>query len=182
MSQRSKLSPVLIAAVVIPVLVGAVLLTGFPVTHSQGSSCPYCGASSDTTTLLGVRVSERVTPSILTAYWIKNVEPNHSHTWVPICGNDNFGFGRHTDCPGGSRERWRLQDEAVVSILNTLPSAGARKQFMDDLWSIGPDMPSEEHDRKRAAVYELRAAYQENPERTDWPEMIKKLGIHYDEH
>jgi len=165
-----------VALIVVVLLLITAAVMGFPVVHSKFSQCPYCGARSDQTLLLGVSIRNRVTSSELTRYWMKNVDSHHAHAWVARCGQDNFGYGRLRDCIDCSRIRWILQDETAVCVLKALPSTRERKRFMNYLWDTSPGMSNEAQDRRTWMVHELRTAYHEDPNRSDWLALLKKHG------
>lgn len=177
LSRSNKVVPVLVWAVVVVVLaLFVVTATGLPVTNSIGYGCPYCGAHLSRLQVLGLTVKDGVKASDLTRYWLKNVDPHHTHTWVRLCGNYNMGFGATYDSPGWTHERWQLKDDVALAVLKALPSAKERKQFMGYLWGKGVSMPKTERDTRALLIHELKVAHYDNPNRSDWLALLKKHG------
>lgn len=159
------------------VAVGWALSRDVPWKSETTYRCPYCGARATRSTLVLIPMPLRVTEGSLSEYWRKSVDPRHRHTWVATSSVYNFASGLrwsqgHVE---GHRPRWVLGDLQLVAILSGLPTPQKRSAFVEWLWveGAGENAPQVSH-----TAFSLRTAYREKPTRTDWPEVLRKLGCY----
>jgi hypothetical protein len=137
-------------------------------------ACRTCGARRSRWMPYLIPVSTSVREGTLASYWKKDVDPKHEHQWVKMAFNTPW---RHADCPANFHYRWTLEDDAAVAVLCTLPTRREQKAFMDDIWRRGLDNDKAAHDRLVKQVLTIRAMYEKNPSRRDWPKVLKRLGM-----
>lgn len=81
------------------------------------------------------------------------------------------------DYVDGFRPRWTLDDKRLIAVLGGLPTPAEREAFVGWLWRSGRGRNAKV---VSGVVMELRAAYDQNPKRADWPEVLRKLGCYPD--
>lgn len=140
------------------------------------STCLYCGASKSELRILAIPVSSEEAEGALAQYWLKNVDPHHQHRWAP-CASHSVGLldGGYADSFVRSPVHTVLEDKTVVAILSALPSPSVRLELMNglvDSWQ-GASIGS-----ARKTARELKATYYADPNRKDWPEVLRKLGCY----
>ena len=83
--------------------------------------------------------------------------------------------GGYADCFTRSPVHTVLEDEKVVAILSALPSPSARLRFMNGL--VDSWQGTQVGEARKTAM-RLQDAYDANPNRKDWPEILRKLGCY----
>ena len=118
-------------------------------------ACLECGACRPQLRVMYVPVLWRTDRPKLYHYWLKNVEPDHSHRWVEVERTETFGIfipRRHITYNAWSNLRWDVDEAEMIRTLQSLPDAQSRKSFVNALWRAGDGSNREftmEFDRAR---------------------------------
>ena len=138
--------------------------------------CKYCRASLGQDRIFGIPISSWLKERReLTIYWRKEVEPLHSHTWSRSNNWLEIGTLRSYDARISSG---LFSDDEIIAVLKSLPTSKAKKAVVEQLWAHEwDDLSLKDHDRLLVKLREIRHAYRENPNRKDWPVILKKLGV-----
>ncbi|GEM_PF-3994638 len=142
------------------------------------SMCLYCGASESELRILAVPVFSEETEGTLAQYWRRNIDARHQHKWAPRASKTIRAFGSsYADYGIRSPVHTVLDDETVVAIVSALPSPSARLKFMDIL--VGSWQGTSVGEARKTAR-KLQDAYHADPNRKDWPEILRELGCYPD--
>jgi hypothetical protein len=159
-------------------VVSLIAVSYFVPLHTQTTyRCYQCGAWGTQAKTLFIQDPFKVTEGKLSDYWRKNVDPQHQHTWAAVASGYSrlYGAGMCADHVDGFRPRWTLDDKRMIAVLEGLPTPAEREAFVEWLWQSG---------RGRNAkvvsdvAMKLRAAYYQNSKRTDWPDIMRRLGCY----
>lgn len=166
-----------IAVIVAALVVGWVLIVyiaDWPITQRTYYACPICRLHKVITTYFMIPVSITVNENEFSRYYQKYADPGHRHIW---CGRGVSRTTRTSDISAhGAPDALRLQYNAALAIIKSLPDREARKAFFEHLYV--PDRSSPEAQRILKAIWELNDAYWENEHRKDWPSQLRKVGLY----
>lgn len=140
------------------------------------SMCQYCGASARELRILSIPCSVKVTEGELSRYWRRNVDAHHQHRW-DMYASHSVGLldGGYADSFVRSPVHTILEDEKIIAILSALPNPSARLTFMNGL--VGSWQGTSAGKAIKTAR-KLQIAYDADPNRKDWPEVLRKLGCY----
>lgn len=178
---KNKLRLLLVPPVLLFVWMLFVCAAGYPTADTVAYCCGVCRASKWT----GHRFLIPTPPSIIdndfSSYYRKQVDPEHEHVWMFGYVSRCYGFWDGMSAHG-TPDPLRLQYEPASAILRSLPDTQTRKDFFEQLrrrWLLARrSQDSAALSKLYDASYELNDAYEESPKRTDWPQLLKKVGLY----
>jgi hypothetical protein len=134
--------------------------------------CPYCRATKTQALFFVIPFPANIDESVVTRYWKRHVDRRHAHLWVCDYRNEALvAPGRHSDCfPEYKYPILALPEDTELAVLSALRTPRERKRFVELTFCSG----ATRYDSLNAAMLDLRVAYDENPRRKDWPELLKK--------
>lgn len=151
-----------------------VYVTDAPMVESRTYVCAKCRAKKRVEHLLLMKVGTIVQTTDFSKYYQKHVQRRHRHDWL-ACAHR-----RESRTDGISTHRIpiavRLRNAAALSILRSLPDARTRRAFIQQLQVSENEAPR--WIRINMAVWALNYAYEENRQRRDWIEQVRKVGLY----
>lgn len=162
--------------------VGLVLLTDMPYAEESGYACAFCRAGLRERRYFLVPFCAKIYESSFSRWYRQEVEPEHSHIWQ--FGSAELRCIRGVRNADGSAGMWpplSLRSDTAMAICRCMPSRASRKAFFHLLYTLsqGRARPGLERTQNvRDTIRELNSAYEANPSRKDWPELLRKLDLY----
>lgn len=151
-------------------LLAAVMGTVVPIHMTRIDRCPYCRTSIETRKVFGVTTYSRVRHNNFATFYMKDVDPSHTHHWDAADDWARYTFstvhGTLASPPIG-----RFHPDLLLSVLRSLPTKHERKAFVQTYCEFSAS------DRLEEAMPTLEKAYRENPDRKDWPRILAESGV-----
>jgi|GEM_PF-5978658 len=167
MARRKKL---LIGLGPVLLLLLAWVLMGMPLRRHQSYGCEVCRAWWHRESRYGIPMSSCHKLSEFSRYYIKHIDPHHKHHWR-FCA-ERYLTVRHVMYADGQATVWMIPEQAELAIVKALPDQATRRAFCEQF--DAQDYDGHQWD----ACFSLCGAYDENPNRSDWIKLIKKLGLY----
>lgn len=136
--------------------------------------CELCRATREQVVYFSIARHSSVHETEFSRYYRKNVESRHQHVWGWCCGRWwSCRSGRIAD---GMNTVQHLKMNTELAIVRSLPDRRARKAFCSRFCipDTRPDMWRE----VCTACAALNAAYEEKPNRRDWPTLVRRVGLY----
>lgn len=140
-----------------------------------GYSCQVCRAFKSVNRFMGIPYWWRTGDTEFSRYYREQINSRHRHVWGACCGRVHSLY--RGSCWDGSTAFMRLWPKTAMAIVKSLPDRQTKKAFCEQF--LVPDHDREAYwERIRKACGALNVAYEENPNRRDWPEQLKKVGLY----
>lgn len=166
-----------LAAWIVGILVlaaGIYIALDLPLKMHLYYGCLLCRAGMARDTLLFIPTSTRIDDNDLSRYYQRNVDSAHEHIWQGVGGM--YRFRQHTIYADGATLAQRLHPRAWLAILRSLPNRTTRKAFCEQFCI--PVSSQKALGRVALACLKLNEAYRENPSRTDWPRLLRRVDFY----
>ncbi len=154
------------------------LIAGGPLTATEFYGCEVCRAGRTDEVYLSIFRFSSVSETPFSRYYRWHVDGAHQHAWSHCGGHyRGVGFCRFAD---GSTMAGHLDCDAALAIVKSLPDRRTRKAFCQQFNISDPNSYSgcEMWRKIGAACDVLNAAYRANPHRTDWPLLVRRVGLY----
>jgi hypothetical protein len=162
--------------VVVVIIVGLLVLGQcVPIIGSYTYFCPSCAAFRHDTKIFGLHYSTRISQPPMATYWKQSVDAHHAHKWIFTCSTEHYTVGKAFGDGQSSVFAHFLGQKSMVAVLSSLPTPVERKKFAARLWHDYDSHP-EQHRVIDKMLNDISVAYDQNPKRTDWQEIMKKHG------
>jgi hypothetical protein len=166
-----------VIGVLLLIVAVAVLGAFIPIYWSRLSFCPYCRTWMMQQRVFLVWLPTEIQEGEMARYWRQEVEPHHVHNWALHHSNELHTLsGIHGDA-FRNRLILGLPERAEIAILRSLPTAAARKALVQRVWLGGRSRNPRARQAVENALADLNRAYESNPDRKDWPELLKKYHL-----
>lgn len=151
-----------------------VYISDRPLSQESYYACPVCRAGRTVSSSMMFPVRIRIDENEFSRYYRNNADPRHRHIWL---GRGMMRKTRTGDVSAhGVPDTLKLQYNAALAIIKSLPGRKTRKAFFEHLYV--PDKSSSEAQKTSEAISKLNDAYWENEHRKDWPSQLCKVGLY----
>ena len=134
--------------------------------------CALCRASRVTQNLSFISLPDLLEEDSYSEWYRREVEPHHSHVWILNGARSN---GQVADCFAGSYPPLSLKRETIQAICGSLPQHKQRATFVHNVCRRSASIVDQRPMIKSLQV--LNQAYKANPKRSDWPRLLKQVGL-----
>lgn len=151
---------------------------GMPISRQTYYGCNVCRADRITHTFLFIPLPSETREDDFSRYYRKHVDLQHKHTWQ-ACGWHNRSV-HGIEIGDGILLASVLRQEAALAIVKSLPDRRTRKAFCEQFLMPARTSSSYPHAWRKTAnsCHALTEAYRQNPNRKDWPAVLKKVGFY----